>query len=114
MNLHQLVLFSPEMSKCHNYDLKPAKWDTSQEQQKQRLALTTSQPGENGTSWFTFVSSKWTEVDVETLLLSFTTLFLFTSPGEQALFAIECICKLQVMRQFVIRTTEPRILGICF
>ena len=36
------------MSKCHNYDLKPAKWDTSQEQQKQRLALTTSQPGENG------------------------------------------------------------------
>ncbi|XP_029334595.1 NKG2-D type II integral membrane protein isoform X2 [Mus caroli] len=36
------------MSKCHNYHLKPAKWDTSQERQKQRLALTTSQPGENG------------------------------------------------------------------
>lgn len=40
--------YHSEMSKCHNYDLKPAKWDTSQEQQKQRLALTTSQPGENG------------------------------------------------------------------
>ncbi|XP_021047352.1 NKG2-D type II integral membrane protein [Mus pahari] len=38
----------PEMSKCHNYDLKPAKWDTSQGQQKQRSALTTSQHGENG------------------------------------------------------------------
>lgn len=38
----------PEMSKCRNYDLKPAKWDTSQELQKQRSALPTSQPGENG------------------------------------------------------------------
>ncbi|EDM01717.1 killer cell lectin-like receptor subfamily K, member 1, isoform CRA_b [Rattus norvegicus] len=36
------------MSKCHNYDLKPAKWDTSQEHQKQRSALPTSRPGENG------------------------------------------------------------------
>lgn len=38
----------PEMSKCRNYDLKPAKWDTSQEHQKQRSALPTSRPGENG------------------------------------------------------------------
>ncbi|XP_052028875.1 NKG2-D type II integral membrane protein [Apodemus sylvaticus] len=38
----------PEMNKCHNYDLKPAKWDASQGQQKQRSALTTNQSGENG------------------------------------------------------------------
>lgn len=38
----------PEMSKCHNYGLKPAKWDASQGRQKQRSALTTSQSGENG------------------------------------------------------------------
>ncbi|XP_031236860.1 NKG2-D type II integral membrane protein isoform X1 [Mastomys coucha] len=37
-----------EMSKCHNHDFKPAKWNTSQEEQKQRSALTARQPGENG------------------------------------------------------------------
>ncbi|XP_028636893.1 NKG2-D type II integral membrane protein isoform X2 [Grammomys surdaster] len=36
------------MSKCPNYDLKPVKWDISQGQQKQRSALTTIQPRENG------------------------------------------------------------------
>nr|XP_034367949.1 NKG2-D type II integral membrane protein [Arvicanthis niloticus] len=38
----------PEMSKCHNYDLNPARWDTSQGRQKQISTPTASQPRENG------------------------------------------------------------------
>lgn len=57
MDLCQLELFSPEMSKYNNYKLRPTNRDASPGQQKQRSALPTNKPKENGKFCTPFVFS---------------------------------------------------------